>query len=66
MTPNPTIPAATLTDTALVSILRDCDREVRDSVRLAAADRIDQYRRQLGHLERIVQSIDPTISPVRY
>lgn len=66
MTPNPTIPAATLTDTALVSILRDCDREVRDSVRLAAADRIDAYRRQLSQLERIAQAIDPTISPVRY
>ena len=53
----------TPTDTALVDLLRDTSRPVAEHVRTASADRIDEYRRQLGQLERIIQSIDPTIRP---
>lgn len=53
----------TLTDTALVDLLRDTSRPVAEHVRTAAADRIDEYCRQLTQLERILQAMDPTIRP---
>ena len=56
-------PADTLPDTDLLRIMRDTTRDLRESVRLAAADRIDHYRRQLGQMERIIQEIDPTLRP---
>ena len=53
----------TLTDTALTDLLRDTSRPVAEHVRTASADRIDEYRRQIGQLERILQAMDPTIRP---
>lgn len=56
-------PASRLSDTDLCLMLRDTSRDVRDSVRQAAADRIEEYVRQLGTFERMIQSFDPTIRP---